>query len=455
MQLDRGFGDVAEQPADRARAAHPVPLVAQPPGVRRERVARIARLGDRHIRRVDEPGPAVLGREAAVFVQARAAVWRAFGEGPGLGPVFEFGVGQAGDVEVAATGRLAMFVPDRLGVGVTELRRPAGPQARFHLGHVPEPRDLGAVLRIGQIAMAAEKVGERADLAAAHRVGLPGQRERTRAAPSDLAGGQVQVDQCRVLGRAAAALVQALAIQRQRGAARAGAGVVEPGEPARGLDDVGLRNSAQRRDVLRGEVANTRLERLEAARVGGDVGGVEPPLPQHHVQHAVEQRHVGAGQDRQEQVGGVGGLGAARIDDDGALRRVRAPGVLDAAVQDRVREGGVGPLSKAVANPTASGRRRASPLLSPSAASTPRSTLPVHRNRRRCTKAGCPRPPSRHTPRSRSGRRPRTSVGALSSSGAAGGRRRRGLPGFVWGLQDSARRGGRRQEDRNGARHHD
>jgi hypothetical protein len=61
--------------------------------------------------------------------------------------------------------------------------------------------------------VAAEQVGHAADLAPAHGVGLAGQRERAGAGLADLPGGQVQVDQRGVLGRAAAGLVQALAVQ--------------------------------------------------------------------------------------------------------------------------------------------------------------------------------------------------------------------------------------------------
>jgi hypothetical protein len=77
----------------------------------------------------------------------------------------------------------------------------------------------------------------------ARRAGWPARRPRARpwrwagrsakrpgAGLADLAGGQVQVDQRGVLVDAAAGLVQALAIQRQRRPA---------GEPARRLHDVG------------------------------------------------------------------------------------------------------------------------------------------------------------------------------------------------------------------------
>ena len=59
------------------------------------------------------------------------------------------------------------------------------------------------------------------------------------------------------------------------------------------------------------------------------------------MQHAVEQRDVGAGHDREMQVGALGGLGAARIDDDDLQPRVARLRCLDAAKQDRMRPGGV------------------------------------------------------------------------------------------------------------------
>jgi len=150
----------------------------------------------------------------------------------------------------------------------------------------------------------------------------------------------MQVDQRRVLRRAARALVEALAVERERRLATGACGV-DVGEPARRLNQVRLGDSAQARDVLGREVANARLQRVEAARVRGDEADVEPAFPQHHVQHAVQERDVAAGLDLQVQVGGGGGLGAARIDDDDLQRRVGLARVLDAAKQDRVRERGV------------------------------------------------------------------------------------------------------------------
>ena len=59
MQLHRRLGHVAEQAAQRAGAAHAVPLVAQAPGGEREGIARIARLGQRLVLHVGEAGLAV------------------------------------------------------------------------------------------------------------------------------------------------------------------------------------------------------------------------------------------------------------------------------------------------------------------------------------------------------------------------------------------------------------
>ena len=186
--------------------------------------------------------------------------------------------------------------------------------------------------------MRRQQVGHAADLAPAHRVRLAGERERAGAGPADLARRQVQVDQRRVLRRSARALVEPLAIERQVACARARVALANQRAAwTRSASAMPHR----RADVLRREVAHARLQRLEAAGVRGDVGGVEPAFPEHHVQHAVQQRDVGAGLDREVQVGDGGGLGAARIDDDDLQRRVARLRVLDAAKQDRVRERGV------------------------------------------------------------------------------------------------------------------
>src|SRR5688572_9079936 len=73
------------------------------------------------------------------------------------------------------------------------------------------------MLRVGEVAMGGERGREPADLPSAHGVRLPGEAQRTRAGPADLAGGEVQADQRRVLVGAACRLVEALAVEGERG----------------------------------------------------------------------------------------------------------------------------------------------------------------------------------------------------------------------------------------------
>ena len=70
VHLQRGFGNMAEQPPQRAGAAHTVPLVALAAGRQGERITRIARLGDGFIDGVDKPGPSVRRGKNSVFKQA-------------------------------------------------------------------------------------------------------------------------------------------------------------------------------------------------------------------------------------------------------------------------------------------------------------------------------------------------------------------------------------------------
>ena len=225
--------------------------------------------------------------------------------------------------------------PDRLDLaaahGLEHFHRGLARRRRYRI-HPPQPRDLGAVLGVGKIAVRGQQIGEPADLAPAHRVGLAGERQRRGARLADLARGQVQIDQRGILVDTAARLVQALAIQRQR---RPG------GEPARRLHDVGRRHAADRRHFFRRVVAHLVAQRLPALGVRGNGVAVDQRLPQHHVEHGVIQRDVGTGQDREMQVGLSRGVGAARIDHDQLQVRVGLARRLDAAEQDRVRIGRV------------------------------------------------------------------------------------------------------------------
>ena len=190
--------------------------------------------------------------------------------------------------------------------------------------------------------MRTQQIRQTAHLAPAHGIGLAGQREGASAGPADLAGGQVQVDQRGVLGRAAAGLVEALAIQAERGLARRAA-AIQAGKQACGLEQSIFADATGLRHHIGGAVAHSRLQFLKAAGVRGKPGRIYPALPQHQMQHAVEQHHVGAGLDGQMQVGHVGGVGAPGIDHHNLQCRIVFLGVFDAAKQHRVRVGRVGP----------------------------------------------------------------------------------------------------------------
>ncbi|MDT4854079.1 hypothetical protein FQZ97_883660 [compost metagenome] len=116
VELHRRLGHVAEQSAERAGARHAVPLVTQAAGGERERVARFARLGQRHEGQGGKAGASVGRGEDAVFVQAFLAHGLAGAHRPLLRALlFQHRVAQAGDVEVAPARGFAVFVPDGLG----------------------------------------------------------------------------------------------------------------------------------------------------------------------------------------------------------------------------------------------------------------------------------------------------------------------------------------------------
>jgi hypothetical protein len=127
-------------------------------------------------------------------------------------------------------------------------------------GHAPQARHFGAVFGVGQVAVRREQIGQAADLAPAHGIGLAGQREGAAAGLADLAGGQVQVDDRGVVVGAVAGLVEALAVQGQRRRRLA--------EPARGGDDVLRFHTADVGRQGRRVVAHQGLQRIETFGVG-------------------------------------------------------------------------------------------------------------------------------------------------------------------------------------------
>ena len=71
-------------------------------------------------------------------------------------------------------------------------RLEAGP--RRDARRVPEAAHAIDIGRLGKAHMRGELIGEAADLAPAHRIGLAGQRERSHAGPADAAGRQMAID---------------------------------------------------------------------------------------------------------------------------------------------------------------------------------------------------------------------------------------------------------------------
>ena len=104
MQLNGWLGHMTEQAAQRAGAAHSVPLVTQAARDQAERVTRFARLCYRFVRRVGKPGLAVSSGEQAIFVKPDFANRFTFFKRPLLRCLLQHQVAHAGDVEVAATG---------------------------------------------------------------------------------------------------------------------------------------------------------------------------------------------------------------------------------------------------------------------------------------------------------------------------------------------------------------
>ena len=205
--------------------------------------------------------------------------------------------------------------------------------ARRDPRRVPEAADAVDVLG-HERHVGGELVGEAADLAAAHGVGLAGEGERALAAPADAPGRQMAVDDGVDLVGALRRLVHPL---REAGD-RIGDGA-EQLEEAR---DIGLRQARGLRggrEVGR-DRAGARQRVLETCGMCVDIAIVERVRVGEMHQQPAEQRGVHAGRDAEKQVGVLGGGGAARIDHHD-LGAALAP-VLDHALeQHRMAPGGV------------------------------------------------------------------------------------------------------------------
>ena len=169
--------------------------------------------------------------------------------------------------------------------------------------------------------------------AAAHGVGLTGQRHRTAAGPADRAGGEVQVADGVGVPGAVGALVEP-----HRPAAHP---VPRLGDHPCGGADVGLGQAGDVGDPLRRIVGEEVGHRVPALGVLGDEIGVDVTAFDEQVQDPVQQRQVGAGLDRQVQVGLLARWSVRR----GSTTMSLAPALSRSAIrriQDRMAVGHVG-----------------------------------------------------------------------------------------------------------------
>ena len=114
-------------------------------------------------------------------------------------------------------GRVGAGDPHRLDLaGLERLKEFDGALAGGfrHAVDAPQGGDFGAMGRVGHVPVGGEQVCEASHFAAAHGVGLAGEGEGAGAGFADLSGGQVQVDECRVVVGTKRELVEPLAVHR-------------------------------------------------------------------------------------------------------------------------------------------------------------------------------------------------------------------------------------------------
>ncbi len=201
------------------------------------------------------------------------------------------------------------------------------------LGAPPHRRDVGAVLRVGDVPIARELIALVAVLPPALAVALPGDRRHAAAGLAVLAGGEAEVDGGEHVLRALALLFDPAGVQQHAGGRGA--------PPLRRLGDARRRHPGDPGRPLRRHRRHCGRRGVEVVRVVGDEVVVEPPVLDELVQHGAEQRRVGSRTHRQEQVGGASQRHDPWVLDDQARTPVAGPP--DVARRDRERLGHVRP----------------------------------------------------------------------------------------------------------------
>ena len=208
--------------------------------------------------------------------------------------------------------RIGAHHPQRLDLAATDrlehldcLEPLMGRDAR----RLPEPAHAVDVRR-RETHMRRELVGESADLAAAHGVGLAGQRERRGAHLADPCRGEMAVENGVDLVGALRRLVDALRIKRDHPRR-----VTEHRKERRHL--CFRKTGRERRGSCASRHAPGPRQRLvEACGVRLDIVGIERAVVRKMHQQSAKQRAVGTGPDAQEEIGVCRGVGPARIDHD-------------------------------------------------------------------------------------------------------------------------------------------
>ena len=193
---------------------------------------------------------------------------------------------------------------------------------------------LGPVRWITRGAVAGQELGQATHLAATHGIGLAGERKGSGAGAADLAAHQVQVADPGHGGAALAALVHPHRPKAEHRLA---------GDPPVGqLAQVGLGDAAHRRRPRRLPGPPEGLQLGETLGVGCHADPIHTVMLKQQVAQAAEQGQVGAGGDRQVQVGGIAGSGGARIHHHQARPIPLAPALKQPLEQHRMALSRVG-----------------------------------------------------------------------------------------------------------------
>ena len=212
----------------------------------------------------------------------------------------------------------------------------AQPGARGYLRGAPEARHLLPVLRIVQLHVCRQLIGQATHFAPPHGVGLPGNRKGAGAGSTDAAGSQVAVENRAALVDASRRLVDALGEQRDR--ARC---LRKPAVESLQLFRWQATGSSARSEI-RVARKTRRCLRLEALGVPPDKVAVDRLLPHQPGQQTVEEVTVAARRQRQVQVRQLAGGCLPRVDYHHPQPRPQRLFGGDTLVQDRVGPGQIG-----------------------------------------------------------------------------------------------------------------